>query len=122
MNESHITLKSYIIGGVLSLLFTLAAYFAATSHTLSSRIILILIIACAFFQLIAQLIFFLHLGKESKPRWNIFIFFTTLIGIVILVFGSLWIMHHLNYNMTPHDTATFIVHDEGMQSMQGMQQ
>ena len=115
MNDTHITLKSYIFGFILSILFTLSAYWTATSSTLTSKLALTVIIVLAFLQLITQMIFFLHLGKEKKPRWNIFIFFTTLIGIGILVIGSLWIMNHLNYNMTPDQMNRFIIHDEGMQ-------
>jgi cytochrome o ubiquinol oxidase operon protein cyoD len=115
MNQSHITLKSYVIGFILSIVFTMSAYFVATSPTLTSKFVLTFIIILAFLQFITQLIFFLHLGTETKPRWNQFIFFTTIIGIGILVGGSIWIMNHLNYNMTPQDMSSYLLKDEGIQ-------
>jgi cytochrome o ubiquinol oxidase operon protein cyoD len=114
MNETNITLRSYMTGFFLSVLFTLAAFFAVTHHARAVWVVPTIIIL-AFLQLITQLIFFLHLSKESKPRWNLFIFFTTIIGIAILVLGSLWIMNHLNYNMTSQDMSRYLIKDEGMQ-------
>jgi cytochrome o ubiquinol oxidase operon protein cyoD len=114
MNESHVTLKSYVLGFIISLLLTLSAYFVATSPTLTSTFALSVIITLAFIQFIAQVIFFLHLGKETKPRWNLFIFFTTLVGMIILVAGSLWIMHHLNYNMMPNEMNDHFMEEEGI--------
>src|SRR4051812_47251620 len=114
MNTSHISLKSYVFGFIISLLLTFSAYLTATSSTLTPTFALSTILVLAFLQLIAQLIFFLHLGKETKPRWNLFMFFTTLIGIFILVVGSLWIMKHLNYRMMPQEMNDYIIQDEGI--------
>lgn len=50
-----------------------------------------------------QLFFFLHLGQESKPYWNSQLFLFMLTILVILVIGSLWIMHNLSYNVMPMD-------------------
>ena len=113
-NTSQATLKSYTLGFVTSLAFTLSAYAVATSHSFSSKFIFVSVVTLAFLQLVAQLIFFLHLGSEKKPQWNLFIFFTTLVGIFILVFGSLWIMDHLNYAMTPQDMNSIIIQGEGL--------
>jgi cytochrome o ubiquinol oxidase operon protein cyoD len=53
----------------------------------------------AFVQVIIQLIFFLHLGEEESPRWNL-ISFLFMVGVVfIIVAGSLWIMFNLDYRM-----------------------
>ena len=115
MKEQHATLFSYSFGFALSLLCTGLAYAVATSAHSTSTGALISVIALAFFQLIAQLIFFLHLRKEGVFGLKMIIFFTTIVGMTILVAGSIWIMNHLNYAMSPHDSATFIIHDEGMQ-------
>jgi cytochrome o ubiquinol oxidase operon protein cyoD len=114
MNESHLTLKSYIFGFIISVLLTLSAYYTATSPTLTPAFALRVVILLAFLQFLAQLIFFLHLGKETKPRWNVFIFITTIIGMGILVGGSLWIMNHLNYRMMPQDINTYFIEEEGV--------
>ncbi len=114
MDKPHITLTSYVSGFILSVSLTFFAYWAATSPSFESKSALGIIIVLAFLQLVAQLVFFLHLGKESKPRLGLFIFGTAVIGISILVFGSLWIMNHLNYRMSPADMNSFIVKNEGI--------
>lgn len=116
MNNNE-TSKSYVVGFSLSLLFTLAAYFVVVNRLLSGGMLIATIIALALLQLIVQLIFFLHLARESKPRWNLAIVLSTISIILIIIIGSLWIMNNLNYNhlRTPDETNTYILHDEGIQ-------
>ena len=47
-----------------------------------------------------QLVFFLHLDEESGPRYKLAAFGFMALILLIVVVGSLWIMQHLNYNMT----------------------
>ena len=105
------TFKSYVMGFILSVALTLAAYLAVVYQ--ASQIVWIIIVL-AIIQLLVQLIFFLHLGQEKGPRWNLAVFFSTVSIILILVLGSLWIMRHLNYNMTPAQMNTFLLKNEGM--------
>jgi cytochrome o ubiquinol oxidase subunit IV len=110
------SLASYTTGFILSVVFTLAAYVLVSKHLLSGWAIVIGILALAVVQLLVQLLFFLHLNRESKPRWNLAIFVFMAITLLIIVVGSLWIMHNLNYHMmmSPHDTETYIQKEEGI--------
>jgi len=106
-DQNHSASKSgYIVGYILALVITLTAYMLVEAHNNSghefSRVFVFVSIAClAFIQFIVQLLFFLHLGRETKPRWKILVFFGMLTVVIILVAGSLWIMHNLNYRMMP---------------------
>jgi len=112
---SHGTILSYIAGFVLSVALTLAAYFTFTNRTLTDPLLVSVIVGLAIAQLLVQLIFFLHLGKESRPRWNLVAFMFMLMVLVIIVFGSLWIMNNLDYNMmSPKETDNSIMKDEGI--------
>ncbi len=119
-HNSHVihpqsTLKSYIIGFVLSLILTLFAYFTVEEKLLVSDTLVYTICSAAFIQALVQLYFFLHLGQESKPHWNMLIFFFMAMILAIVVVGSLWIMHHLNYNMTPTiDVENFLRQQRGL--------
>lgn len=93
------SLKSYSIGFVLSLILTLAAYCLVVNRTLSVWPQTLAISALAIAQVIVQLLFFLHLGKESSPSWNRIAFFFMLLVVAILVIGTLWIMYNLDYAM-----------------------
>ncbi len=93
--------KSYVLGFIISLAVTLASYFVVVSGCYTGWIAIAAIFGLAVVQLIVQLHFFLHLGNESKPRWNMMIFLFMVLVLVILVGGSLWIMNNLNYNVMP---------------------
>ncbi len=105
------TVSSYIIGFLLSILLTLSAYILVTNHMLKPGDLVVSIVVLAMIQLIVQLIFFLHLGKT---RLNLIFFLSTVVIILIVVVASLWIMHHLNYNMHPSQMDKVIVKDEGI--------
>lgn len=110
------TFSGYILGFGLSLALTLTAYFAVANHWTSGGALVALIVVLAMTQLIVQLLFFLHLGQENKPRWNLTTFWFAVIVLVIVVAGSLWIMKNLNYHshtMSPEQTDQEIIKDEG---------
>jgi cytochrome o ubiquinol oxidase operon protein cyoD len=100
-SSTHRTVASLTMGFILSVLLTLSAYFVVVQHLVPDAFILIVIIILAFMQFIVQLVFFLHLDKETGARWNLIIFLSTVSVVLIVVVGSLWIMYHLNYNMDP---------------------
>lgn len=122
MNKPHATYRSYITGFVLSLILTLASYSIVLQHvnshhsTFSHTFIVFWIVAFALTQLVVQLVCFLHLGRESKPRWNLAAFSFMILVVVIVVFGSIWIMNNLNYNMVHggKDVDTYMMQDEGI--------
>ncbi len=96
---SHGTTQSYVAGFILSILLTLVAYMLITTHILSGTEAVAAVISLALLQLLTQIIFFLHLSNKSRARWNLTAFVFTIIVVLILVVGSLWIMNNLNYNM-----------------------
>ncbi len=111
------TYAAYVIGFGLSLVLTLAAYFTVTRHALTGQVATLVLAGLAVAQLLVQLVFFLHLGRGPKPRWNLVIFCFMLLVVGILVIGTLWIMHNLDYNMMhmPKDEIDSYMHKhEGM--------
>jgi cytochrome o ubiquinol oxidase subunit IV len=106
-------LRSYSTGFILSLILTFAAYILVVENVFSGWVLFSALVGLAISQLLVQLIFFLHLGSESKPRWNLLVFLFMLLVLIILVFGSLWIMNNLNYhNMSPSDTNKYVEDEE----------
>lgn len=96
-----------IIGFLASLVLTLAAYFIIvqpeTFH-LDVPSAIIAILACAFTQATVQFIFFLDVWRETEGRWNLGMFISTILLILVIVLFSIWIMNTLNYNMMPKMT------------------
>lgn len=89
----------YMSGFVGALVMTVVAFVLVSEHLLSGGWLIAALIALALVQLWVQLVFFLHLGDEAKPRWQFTAFLFTVVMVLVIVIGSLWIMYHLNYNM-----------------------
>lgn len=84
------------------------------NHVMTGWMLTFTLIGFAISQLLVQLIFFLHLGRESKPRWNILVFLFAALVVLIVVVGSLWIMNNLDYHMGGHEMDSSIIKDEGI--------
>lgn len=97
------TPKRYITGFVLSLALTCASFgivwaHLAREHALISHALLAsAILALAIIQLVVQLVYFLHFGRESKAR-DVLSFALAASLIAFIVIGSLWIMANLQHN------------------------
>lgn len=106
--------SSYTIGFIASVLLTFWAYILVINNTFSKNVIVVCIGLFAVFQFIIQVLFFLHLGREAKPRWKLITFLFMLMVVLILVFGSIWIMNNLNYRMTPEQMDSYMKSQSGM--------
>lgn len=98
----HKTLSSRLIGFVASLILTVTAFFLVARPAIfqgNVKAVMVVILLLALLQFVVQCIFFLNLLSEKGPRWNLFVFISTLSIIVVIIIGSIWIMNHLNYNM-----------------------
>ena len=118
MNSKKL-LQTYTIGFITSLFLTGLAFLLAFIHihsahkTIPHSILIPLLLTLAVTQMFVQLIFFMHLWREKNPRWNLF-FFTITFGIIfIVVVGSIWIMQHLNYHMTPIQMQQYVQSQDG---------
>lgn len=109
------TLKRYVTGFVLSLLSTILVYSLVESHlgdghaVFTNNFLIIVVAILAVIQCFVQVVYFLHLGHEAKPRVRLLAFVFMMIIVAILVVGSLWIMNNLNYHMkSPQEINTYV--------------
>lgn len=111
---------SYTVGFVLSVILTLTAYVLTVNEsfrgTWSHATIALILSMLAVVQLTVQLLFFLHLGDEEKPRWKLTSFIFAFIILGIIVFGSLWIMFDMNSRMmlSPTDMIKYMDRQSGI--------
>jgi cytochrome o ubiquinol oxidase subunit IV len=117
--NEHGTTWSYVIGFVLSLIFTAIPYYLVVNKVLSGGVLLTAILGIGVLQMLIQIVFFLHLGRGPKPLYNIAFFVATVGTILVVVVGSIWIMNHLNYNMTPTDASKYLAEKEGIYQLGG---
>ncbi|HEY8998920.1 MAG TPA: cytochrome C oxidase subunit IV family protein [Candidatus Saccharimonadales bacterium] len=97
--------KAYISGYALSLVLTALAYALVRQHAYTRDVLLGLIVGLALVQFGVQLVCFLHLGRG---RWKSLAFWMMTLVVLILVFGSLWIMQNLNVRMTPQQMNQYM--------------
>lgn len=106
-------LRSYSIGFVLSLIITLLAYGVVMNGVFTATLTIVAVVVLAVAQLAVQMFFFLHLGDEARPRWKLLTFITMAMILLLIVFGSIWIMNNLNYNnMTPQQTDARLLEEK----------
>lgn len=97
-------MKQRLTGFVTSLILTLIAYYLTVHPKVfdsGNKSIIVIILGLAVLQAVVQLIFFIDLWKEKGIRWNLYVMLNTFSIMLIIIFFTIWIMNHLNYNMMP---------------------
>ncbi|KAA0595831.1 cytochrome o ubiquinol oxidase operon protein cyoD [Azospirillum lipoferum] len=105
---AHGTFGSYMIGFVLSVILTVIPFWLVMNGTLDNTTTTVVILALAVVQIIVHMIYFLHMNGRVEGGWSMLAMIFTIIVVVIMFAGSLWVMYHLNYNMMPgmsHDMS-----------------
>jgi cytochrome o ubiquinol oxidase operon protein cyoD len=105
---AHGSLLSYTIGFILSIGLTIWAYVSVKYQSFSGKALLAWLLGLAVVQFVVQLLFFLHVGSESKPRWRRLTIVLMLVFVLIVVLGSIWIMYNLNYRMSPEQMNQYM--------------
>lgn len=98
---SHGLTRSYIWGYALSLILTVVSYEAVVHHVAPRSALVVILLLLAGVQFIVQLVFFLHLGRETVSRERLIVLWCALLIVLIVVAGSLWIMFSLGGRMAP---------------------
>ena len=98
----HGTQQDYLTGFVLAVILTAIPFFLVMSGILSSaRLTAFLVLICAVAQIIVHMVYFLHMTPKAEGGWSLTSLVFTIIVVVIMLAGSLWVMHLLNTNMMP---------------------
>ncbi|OPA79238.1 cytochrome o ubiquinol oxidase subunit IV [Paenibacillus selenitireducens] len=94
--ESHGSLKTYSIGFLCSIVLTIIPIAIVLGGWFDGMVSKVVLMGAAALQFIVQLIFFMHLREEQKPRYNLMALILGIVILLIIVVGSMWIML---YNM-----------------------
>ncbi|AUH52513.1 cytochrome o ubiquinol oxidase subunit IV [Chromobacterium sp. ATCC 53434] len=90
---NHGSVKSYIVGFVLSVILTAIPFWMVMGGAFTKQATLIGIFALAVVQIIVHLKYFLHLDFSKEGKLNTFSFLFTGMVIVLLVGLSIWIIY-----------------------------
>lgn len=91
-HEQHGSLKSYVIGFILSIVLTIIPLVVVLNDMMGKTGTMIVILGTAALQFVVQLFFFMHIRETEKPRWNVMTLIFGLLMMLTIVIGSIWIM------------------------------
>lgn len=99
---NHGTLKEYAIGFVLSVILTAIPFWLVMAKVFDkSSTTAIVILGFAAVQVVVHMIYFLHMNGKIEGGWTLLSTLFTLILLIIVLAGSIWVMYHMNVNMMP---------------------
>jgi cytochrome o ubiquinol oxidase operon protein cyoD len=90
----------YSMGVLFCLILTIIPFYTVMHGSFELKQLFHLMYGCAIIQLLVQVKCFLNMNtKTPQAQYNTMSFIFTLLIILVLVGGSMWIMYHLNANM-----------------------
>jgi cytochrome o ubiquinol oxidase operon protein cyoD len=94
-------MRGYLLGLALATLLTCVSFYIAQSTLVWQPSIPIALSVLALAQMGVHLVFFLHITSGPDNVNNVMALAFGLLIVMLLVFGSLWIMTHLDHNVMP---------------------
>jgi cytochrome o ubiquinol oxidase operon protein cyoD len=103
----HASVKGYVVGFVLSVILTAIPFWLVMGQVIPSpKVTAFVILGFAAVQMVVHMVYFLHMDAKAEGGWSLLALGFTVILVVILLAGSIWVMYHLNTNMMPPDAHT----------------
>ena len=99
--HSHGSRRAYLIGFLLSVVLTAVPFWLVMTGALAPNITAAVIVTFAVIQILVHTVCFLHVNTRSEGGWTLMAYAFAAVMVLIVIAGSLWIMHHLNLNMMP---------------------
>jgi cytochrome o ubiquinol oxidase operon protein cyoD len=101
-NHPHVTLREYATGFVLAVILTAIPFYLVMGKVFSdSSTAGFVLLAMGAVQIVVHMIYFLHMSPKSEGGWNLLALIFTVMVVVIMLAGSIWVMYHMNHNMMP---------------------
>ncbi len=96
------TMSGYMTGFILSVLLTALPFALVMTGVLHDvQTTAYIVMALALVQIVVHMIYFLHMTPQAEGGWSMMALIFTIIVLVIVLAGSLWVMFHMNANMMP---------------------
>jgi cytochrome o ubiquinol oxidase operon protein cyoD len=100
-DEHSARVGTYVLGLGLATLLTIASFWVAETNIVYAPGIPVALATLAVAQMGVHLVFFLHLTTAPDNTNNVLALAFGLLIVGLIVFGSVWIMAHLNHNLMP---------------------
>ena len=101
-HHDHGSYSSYITGFVLAVILTVIPFGIVMGGWIDSRPLAVgIIVICAVAQMLVHMVYFLHMNSRAEEGWTLLSTLFTIVIVVIVLAGSLWVMFQKNQNMMP---------------------
>ena len=98
----HGSLRSYIVGFVLSVVLTVIPFWLAMGKPLDNAYLAVaLVFVFGAVQMVVHLHYFMHVSLKVDEGWQVMSMLFTILLLAIILGGSIWVMFHLHENMMP---------------------
>jgi cytochrome o ubiquinol oxidase operon protein cyoD len=98
----HGSLRGYLTGFGLSVVLTAIPFWLVMTGALDSKqATALVILAFAIVQVVVHMVYFLHMNARAEGGWSMMALIFTIVFVGIGLSGSVWVMYHLNANMSP---------------------
>jgi cytochrome o ubiquinol oxidase operon protein cyoD len=111
-DHDHGSLRSYATGFVLAVILTAIPFWLVMGKVFDkSSTAAFVLLGLAAVQIVVHMVYFLHMNAKSEGGWNMLALIFTVMLVVIMLAGSIWVMYHLNHNMMPGMAPGMMGHD-----------
>jgi cytochrome o ubiquinol oxidase subunit IV len=101
-HADHGSLKTYAIGFLLSVVLTAIPFWMVMDNVFRKpSVTAFVILGFAAVQIVVHMVYFLHMNSRAEGGWSMLALIFTVVLVVIVLSGSIWVMYHLNHNMMP---------------------
>ncbi|MDB5920478.1 MAG: hypothetical protein JWR40_4712 [Massilia sp.] len=98
----HSTLRGYATGFVLAVILTAIPFWLVMGKTFSnSGTAGLVLLGLAAVQIVVHMVYFLHMNTKVEGGWSMLAMLFTVMVVVIMLSGSIWVMYNMNHNMMP---------------------
>jgi len=91
----------YVTGFALAIALTIASFWVTHTGLIYGPALAVALLALAVAQMGIHLVFFLHITTDPDNTNNVMALAFGVLIVCLVVFGSIWVMAHMNQNMMP---------------------
>jgi len=92
---------NYLLGLAFAAGLTAASFWMTGTHLVYGPSLAVALLVLAVAQMGIHLVFFLHMTTDPDNTNNVLALAFGVLIVCLVVFGSLWVMTHMNHNMMP---------------------
>jgi cytochrome o ubiquinol oxidase subunit IV len=93
----------YVMGFALAIVLTIASFWITRTNFIYGPALAVALLVLAVAQMGVHLVFFLHITTDPDNTNNVLALAFGVLIVCLVVFGSIWVMIHMNQNMIPMD-------------------